>query len=83
MTKALDAQMPCRLEKVDTPALNEAGVNVWLDVCHNEQGLQHVLSEFSTDPIKSSKPLVVVSGYSKAKNISKMLEMLASSSVVT
>jgi folylpolyglutamate synthase/dihydropteroate synthase len=39
LTAAFNVQMPCRLEKVNTPTLEESGVNVWLDVCHNEQGL--------------------------------------------
>jgi folylpolyglutamate synthase/dihydropteroate synthase len=36
-----------------------------------------VLNEFATDPAKSSRRLIVVCGYSKTKNITKMLEMLA------
>jgi hypothetical protein len=31
------------MEKVKTPALDAAGINIWMDVCHNEQGLQNVL----------------------------------------
>jgi len=46
LLEAFQAQMPCRMEKVNTPALIAAGVNIWLDVCHNEQGLEKVLSQF-------------------------------------
>jgi folylpolyglutamate synthase/dihydropteroate synthase len=77
LIEAFDAQMPCRMEKVNTPALVAAGIDLWLDVCHNEQGLSKVLSQFATDPDKASKPLAVICGYSKGKNIAKMLEMLA------
>jgi hypothetical protein len=31
------------MEKVKTPALDAAGINIWMDVCHNEQWLQNVL----------------------------------------
>jgi folylpolyglutamate synthase/dihydropteroate synthase len=69
--------MPCRLEKVITPEFTKSGTNIWLDVCHNEQGLQSVLNTFATDFDKKNKPLTIVCGFSKSKDITKMLGMIS------
>lgn len=69
--------MPCRLEKVITPELAKLGSNIWLDVCHNEQGLTSVLNQFATDPDKKDKSLTLVCGFSKGKDITKMLGLLS------
>lgn len=61
---------PCRMEKV----LYDRDLPVYIDVCHNESGLQSVLNELKlTHPGKS---LRVACAFSKAKEIQKMIAML-------
>lgn len=45
ISAGFDIQMPCRLEHVSNPTVGQA--NIWLDVCHNEQGLSQVLSDLA------------------------------------
>lgn len=57
--------------------MTKSGTNIWLDVCHNEQGLRSVLNQFASDPEKKSQPMTVVCGFSKSKDITQMLGMLS------
>ena len=74
-----EAAPPCRLERVkpsneaDCVELDERGIDIYLDVCHNEQGVACVLEELTT---RSDKPLVIVFGTSIGKKVGTMLKVI-------
>ena len=68
-----DASQPCRLERVKHSILEHRGLDVYLDVCHNEQGFSYVLSELSR---KSSKPIYIIYGSSAGKKVGSILEVM-------
>lgn len=62
---------PCRLERVVPAALNNRNVDVYLDVCHNVQGMSYVLDELTTR--HPARPIVIIFGASSGKKVSNLL----------
>lgn len=63
-----NSEQPCRLEK----CYYKENV-VYSDVCHNEQGLRATLNLLA----KSEKSVTIICAFSKSKDLSSMLKILA------
>jgi len=74
MTVLQDATPPCRLEKVQNDSLQRKNVQVYLDVCHNEQGVTHVFNELSQR--NPNKPISLVFGASIGKKVGNLLQAI-------
>jgi len=68
-----EVSQPCRLERITHSILEQRGLEIYLDVCHNEQGFSYVLSQLNR---KSSKPIFIVYGCSSGKKVSSILEVM-------
>ena len=74
------AAQPCRLEIVRpdgqlAQVLDDRGIKVYLDVCHNEQGIDAVLSELSHRR-SPGKPLVLIFGASVGKKVGNIFRVI-------
>ena len=78
-----NAAQPCRLERVQPEegqaklGLEERGISIYLDVCHNEQGIDAVLSELTLN-ISPDKPLILLFGASIGKKVGNILKVIGS-----
>ena len=75
--KGLTFNQPCRMEKVPLQYLENLGTKtrvVYLDVSHNISALERVFSQINT--WHAGAPVRVVCGFSKMKDIKKMMHYL-------
>lgn len=81
----LKAEQPCRLERVPDSQLAQRVKGskmpiVYMDVCHNPQGVEAVIKEVGKRHPMSK--ILVVCGFSKQKDMTAMLHFLATNSHV-
>lgn len=69
-TQITAVNQPCRMERLAF----RRGLTVYIDVCHNESGIEAVMREIKQE--HPGKKIRVACAFSKMKEIQKMLDML-------
>lgn len=73
-----NVEQPCRLEKIETVTI-PTNKHVYLDVCHNEQGVSAVMNELkklSYCVHKGCSKVTVLCLFSKNKDTQQVLELI-------
>ena len=58
----------------DRATLPDQNIDIYLDVCHNEQGVKSVLSELTG--LSKDKPLIIIFGSSIGKKVGTIFSVM-------